>query len=125
MGGIILGKQPSLSIHEDGLETMISFRGGLCKLGLDGHLASTVSWTSLTSSVLREVRPQHIYVQYCMSMPSDPVTTTTTIPESPLYCPSDQFEILKKSRSFNQKTYQLLTDMYMMIEIFLQQVSFR
>ena len=93
---IIAGDEMTLEFHETGIEAMIKLRGGLRHLGVNGRLASTVSWISLASAILREAKPRTMYLDHCASTCTRTYPNTATIPESPLYCPRRDFESIKR-----------------------------
>lgn len=116
-------KELALDIHEVGLETMISMRGGLNQLGVSGCLASTISWILLESAILRESRPRSIYSDYCRANSTKEYHITVAIPESPIYHPRRQFETLKRSKCCKEGTLELLKEVRAMIEHFLNQTK--
>ena len=93
-----------MRVHQQGLSAMVSSRGGLGALGVNGQLAAIVtmyaalsifkhlcSWLTFRSTmyviaVTRESRPQSIFVAYAESLRSASPKDTRPMPESPLYC---------------------------------------
>lgn len=117
----VIGREKiSLKIHEGGLEKMVEVRGGLSQLGMRGYLASTCSWVLLESAILREESPRPIFVEYCASRSKTAHSPTAIVPESPLYRPRPHFDTLKNSRHCLKQTFDLLNDVYSMIDLFLQ-----
>jgi hypothetical protein len=119
LGDIIGRNEGSLKYHQAGLETMIQCRGGLVNLGVAGHLASTVSWAHLATSVLQEVEPIPLFMEYCSSKSTKTYPPTKTIPESPLYYPHGKYVTLERSQECKPDTLSLLDDTRMMIEALL------
>jgi hypothetical protein len=120
---IILRKRMDLAWHEAGIEKMIVQRGGLAVLGVNGLLASSVSWIHLTSAVLREAKPRPMYVKFCRDNSAFTYNPNATVPESPIYSPRESFFTLQRSRKCNAKTLELLTDIHTMIDLLLQKTS--
>ncbi|KAF2240482.1 hypothetical protein BU26DRAFT_442516, partial [Trematosphaeria pertusa] len=118
---IIAGEETALSFHESGVEAMTKQRGGMNQLGVNGRLASTLSWVSLESAVLREAAPRSIYSDFCSSASSKSYPNTATVPESPLYCPRGEFETIKRSPRCCARTMELLKEMRMMLDLFLHE----
>ncbi|CAI9631625.1 unnamed protein product [Alternaria burnsii] len=113
-GNVIGGVDAGLKLHQDGLQTMIRQRGGLQKL--DSILASMVSWLSLETAVLHEKQPVTEYSEYCMSHSSKTYASTLAIPESPVWCPHEDYITLQRSDGCNEQTLQLVVDMRRMID---------
>ncbi|KAF2266825.1 hypothetical protein CC78DRAFT_531269 [Lojkania enalia] len=124
---IIAGEEAMLSYHESGIEAMVRQRGGVDRLGVSGRLASTLSWVSLQSAVLREAKPRSIYLNFCASTSSKTYPTTATIPESPLFCPWNksrkEFETMSRSSRCSQDTLNLLKEVRTMMEFFLHETN--
>lgn len=118
---IIAADETTLEFHETGIEAMIKLRGGLRQLGVNGRLASAISWISLASAILREAKPRTIYLDHCASTCMRVYPNTATIPESPLYCPRRDFESIKRSTRCDPKAVDLLKDSRMMIDLFLHE----
>lgn len=118
---VIGRREIALKFHASGIRAMFEQRGGLSQLGLNGYLASTISWTMLESAILSESMPEEVYLEYGTAHstrhPAYPLTAT--IPESPIYRPRTNFETLKRSRSCSQQTLDLLEDVHTMTELFL------
>jgi hypothetical protein len=109
----------SLAFHERGIEAMVRVRGGLNQLGINGHLANTISWSLLESAILQEKEPRPMFVEYCAAHSSKVYPTTTTIPESPIYCPRGRFMTVQSSPRCNANTLKLLNDIRTMTDLFL------
>jgi hypothetical protein len=120
-GNVIGGVDAGLKFHQDGLQTMIRQRGGLQKL--DSILASMVSWLSLETAILHEKQPITEYFEYCMSHSSKMYPSTLAIPESPVWCPHDNYITLQRSGNCNEQTLQLVVDMRRMIDGLMNEVS--
>lgn len=54
----------ALQAHQHGLSTMALMRGGLKCLGVQGHLARTLTITMLVNSILREKVADNMYLHY-------------------------------------------------------------
>lgn len=120
---IIAAEEMTLDFHETGIEAMIQQRGGLGQLGMNGRLASAISWISLESAILREARPRTMYFDYCASTCTKTYPNTATIPESPLYCPRSEFETIKRSSRCTPRAIDLLKDIRMMMDLFLHEMK--
>jgi hypothetical protein len=118
----VIGREESgLSWHENGIENMIKQRGGLENLGVEGRLASAVSWVSLATSVLREEPPRTIYAEYSAAHSTKQYRPTASLPESPIFCPRTTWKTISKSTKCTPKAYELLSDMRMMIDFLLHE----
>ncbi|KAF2204620.1 hypothetical protein GQ43DRAFT_364220 [Delitschia confertaspora ATCC 74209] len=121
---IITGNDTVLKYHEPGVEKMVLLRGGLDKLGVNGRLASTLTWVSLESAILRESKPRNMYLDYATDHPCRPYPNTATIPESPLWCPRSDFETIKRSPRSTQQMVDMLKDVRQMTKVFLEEDKF-
>jgi hypothetical protein len=118
----VIGREESgLSWHENGIENMIKQRGGLENLGVEGRLASAVSWVSLATSVLREEPPRTIYAEYSAAHSTKQYRPTASLPESPIFCPRTTWKTISKSTKCTPKAHELLSDMRMMIDFLLHE----
>jgi hypothetical protein len=124
MSELIGRGEKALQYHENGLEKMIQQRGGLLSLGLNNRIASMVSWTAVVSGIFREVPLWSMYHEFCAFNSPKLYAPTTTIPESPLYCPRGMYNTLQRSRECREEALDTLCDIRMMIDIFLHNVSF-
>lgn len=120
---MIAGEETTLNYHETGAEAMVNVRGGLKKLGVDGRLASTLSWVSLESAVLREAKPRSIYSNYCANSASRNYPNTATIPESPVFAPRGEFKTIERSSRCSSRSLELLKDIRMMLDLFLHETK--
>lgn len=120
---IIAGEEAALNFHESGVEAMVKQRGGTRQLGVNGRLASTLSWVSLESAILRETKPTSIYTDYCSTTSSKAYPNTATIPESPLFCPRRGFETIKRSKRCSPRALELLRDIRMMMDFSLHETQ--
>jgi hypothetical protein len=120
---IIVGDETSLAYHEKGVEAMVDSRGGLRQLGVNGRLASTLSWVSLQSAVLREAKPRSIYTDFCASKSARAYPPTATIPESPLFAPRGEFRTIERSPRCSSRTHDLLKEIRMMMDLFLHETK--
>lgn len=120
---IIAGEDMALDFHETGIEAMVTQRGGMGQLGVNGRLAATLSWVSLESAILREAKPRPQYLEHAAAMSTRSYPNTATIPESPLYCPRSEFETLKRSSRCSSQVVDLLKDMRMMMDLFLHETK--
>lgn len=113
----VIGREESgLSWHENGIENMIKQRGGLNELGVNGRLASAISWVSLAISVLREEQPRNMYLEYCSDNSTKQYRPTATLPESPIFCPRSEWKTIPRSSKCTPKALELLRDIRMMID---------
>lgn len=120
---MIAGKDMTLDFHETGIEAMVRQRGGLKELGVNGRLATTLTWVSLESAILRETRPRSQYVSHAAAVSPRKYPNTATIPESPLYCPRSEFETIKRSSRCSPQAMELLKDIRMMMDLFLHETK--
>jgi hypothetical protein len=118
LGGVISRTEADLRYHQAGIATMIKQRGGLDNLGVNGELASAVSWANLATAVLREAEPTQMYVEYCKRKEMKDYPTTAVIPESPLYQPHRKYVTIERSAQCNVDAKKLLEDVRTMIEDF-------
>ncbi|KAF1944467.1 hypothetical protein EJ02DRAFT_398158 [Clathrospora elynae] len=122
--GEVIGRQEAaLVYHEAGIESMIKLRGGLKKLGMEGRLASSVSWVNLASAILREDKPRLMYVDYCAAESKKSYPFTATLPESPVYCPHGKYVTIQRSSMCTQDALKLLDEMRIMIDLFLHETN--
>ncbi|USP74205.1 uncharacterized protein yc1106_01479 [Curvularia clavata] len=123
LGEVIGRTETSLTFHQVGIERMIRQRGGLNKLGMNGLLASAVSWAHLATAVLRESTPTLMYVEYCIANSTKEYPPNATVPESPLYCPRGKYVTIERSRSveYQPNTLKLVNEMRAMIAEFLKE----
>jgi hypothetical protein len=118
----VMGREQSgLVWHENGIENMIKQRGGLDKLGVNGRLASAISWVSLATAVLQEASSRSIYTDYCVANSTRQYRLTAAIPESPVYCPRSAWKTIPRSTKCTPKALELLGDIRMMIDCFLHE----
>jgi hypothetical protein len=121
----VIGREESgLRWHEDGIESMIKQRGGLDKLGVNGRLASSISWVSLATAVLREERPRSMYAEYCAANSTKQYKPTATIPESPICCPRPAWKTIPKSTKCTPKAQALLEDIKNMTDSMLHETRY-
>ncbi|KAH7114465.1 hypothetical protein B0J11DRAFT_511191 [Dendryphion nanum] len=120
---MIAGEEGALGYHQKGVEAMVNARGGVDKLGVNGRVGSTLSWVSLQSAILREARPQAMYINFCAPASSKTYPTSATIPESPLHRPRNDFETLKRSPRNKSETLELLKDVKFMTDLFLHETK--
>jgi hypothetical protein len=120
---IIAGDETTLSFHERGVAAMVEARGGLEKLGVNGRLASTLSWVSLESAILRETKPRSTYSNFCASSSTKNYPNTATIPESPIFSPRQEYQTVLRSSRCSTRTLDLLKDIRMMLDLFLHETK--
>jgi hypothetical protein len=120
---LIAGQETALAYHEGGIEAMISLRGGLEKLGVNGWVASILTWIMLESALVRGIPPKAMYTKYAAEHSMKKYPNTATIPESPVYCPKGEFETLRRSTNCSPRTMDLLKDMRMMVDLFLHEAK--
>lgn len=120
---IIAGDETTLSFHERGVAAMVDARGGLEKLGVSGRLASTLSWVSLESAILRETKPRAMYSNFCASSSTKNYPNTATIPESPIFSPRQEYQTVLRSSRCSTRTLDLLKDIRMMLDLFLHETK--
>jgi len=124
IAGETIGRMDTYSErHQSGIMQMVIRRGGLRNLGLDGFLASMISWLLSEASILREQKPADIVRDYCSSRSIKVYSNTATIPESPLYRPRQTYLTLQRSSSCTRETMSMIEKMRRTIQILLIEVS--
>jgi hypothetical protein len=113
----------AIGYHEAGVAAMVKTRGGMEQLGVNGRIASTLSWVCLESAILREAKPRSIYSDFCASTSTRTYPNTATIPESPLFCPREEFQTVERSPRCAPRTLDLLKDIRMMMDLFLHETK--
>ncbi|KAI4615884.1 hypothetical protein J4E83_006552 [Alternaria metachromatica] len=116
LGDVISRTDVGLRFHQNGIATMINQRGGLRNLGVNGQLASAVSWANLATAVLQEIPPTPMYVDHCEMRAIKTYPLIATIPESPLYHPHGKFMTIERSANCNANAQKLLEDVRTMME---------
>ena len=119
LGDVISRSDAGLHFHQNGIAMMIKQRGGLQNLGVNGQLASAVSWANLATAALQEVQPTPMYAEYCKMRAVKAYPLVATIPESPLYQPHKRFVTIERSQNCNPNAQRLLVDIHAMTEMFL------
>ncbi|KAF2652864.1 hypothetical protein K491DRAFT_560157, partial [Lophiostoma macrostomum CBS 122681] len=113
----------AIGYHEAGVAAMVKARGGIDQLGVNGRVASTLSWVCLESAILREAKPRPIYSDFCASNSTRAYPNTAIIPESPLFCPREDFRTVERSSRCAPRTLDLLKDIRMMMDLFLHETK--
>ncbi|KAI4643210.1 uncharacterized protein J4E79_011372 [Alternaria viburni] len=116
LGDVISRADLGLRYHQVGIAKMIEQRGGLQTLGVNGQLASAVSWANLATAALQEASPTRMYVDYCEMRALKTYPLIATIPESPLYHPHGRFMTIERSANCNANAQKLLEDVRTMME---------
>jgi hypothetical protein len=119
LGDVISRSEASLLYHQTGMEAMIKERHGLGNLGVNGELASAVSWANLATAILRETNPTPMYVEYCTKRAIKTYPLDATIPESPLYQPHGTYTSIEHSAKCKPEARKLLNDIRMLTEEYL------
>ncbi|KAI4912354.1 uncharacterized protein J4E92_009984 [Alternaria infectoria] len=125
LGDVISRADLGLRYHQMGIAKMIEQRGGLQTLGVNGQLASAVSWANLATAALQEASPTRMYVDYCEMRALKTYPLIATIPESPLYHPHGKFMTIERSANCNANAQKLLEDVRTMMEDLLDTNSSR
>ncbi|KAI4729254.1 hypothetical protein E4T49_02964 [Aureobasidium sp. EXF-10728] len=108
-GEMIVAGSQALQWHEDGLHTMVEYRGGLDNLGGNGLLAAMVTIQTFEVSVLRENRPRQQYLDYARSISGPSARErSSAMPESPLYYPTGLHHTLARTQRCNEETLDLI-----------------
>ncbi|KAF1356956.1 hypothetical protein BDV97DRAFT_394823 [Delphinella strobiligena] len=109
-GEMMMANDAVLPVHEQGLWSMVMQRGGLTTLGNEGEIAALLVITVFEVSVFQETQPRSEYVVHADHIRrSDPKPNTSTfLPESPLYCPSDDYTTVTRSKRCSDKAANLL-----------------
>lgn len=71
------------------------------------------------SAISREVQPRQLFLDYAQSLPQDAFSASRPIPESPLYCPRNEFLTVVRSNKCKAETFELLCDVREMIDLFI------
>ncbi|KAI4924467.1 hypothetical protein J4E85_007582 [Alternaria conjuncta] len=116
LGDVISRSDLGLRYHQMGIARMIEQRGGLQTLGVNGQLASAVSWANLATAALQEASPTRMYVDYCEMRALKTYPLIATIPESPLYHPHGKYMTIERSANCNANAQKLLEDVRTMME---------
>ncbi|KEQ73875.1 hypothetical protein M436DRAFT_81298 [Aureobasidium namibiae CBS 147.97] len=108
-GEMIVACDQALQWHQDGLHTMVEYRGGLEKLGGNGLLAAMVTIQTFQVSVMREGRPRQQYLDYARYI-SEPAARdrVSAVPESPLYYPTGLHHTLARTQRCDEETLDLI-----------------
>jgi hypothetical protein len=72
-----------------------------------------------TSAISREVQPRQMFLNYAQALPPDSFSASRPIPESPLYCPRNEFLTVVRSNKCKAETFELLCDIREMIDLFI------
>ncbi|KAI5275682.1 hypothetical protein E4T47_01315 [Aureobasidium subglaciale] len=108
-GEMIVACDQALQWHEEGLHTMVEYRGGLDQLGGDGLLAAMVTIEIFELSVFRETKPRQQYLDYARHVSNSSVRDrVSAIPESPLYYPAGLHHTLGRTRRCDEDTLDLI-----------------
>ncbi|KEQ94389.1 hypothetical protein AUEXF2481DRAFT_30366 [Aureobasidium subglaciale EXF-2481] len=108
-GEMIVACDQALQWHEEGLHTMVEYRGGLDQLGGDGLLAAMVTIEIFELSVFRETKPRQQYLDYARHISNSSVRDRiSAIPESPLYYPAGLHHTLGRTRRCDEDTLDLI-----------------
>ncbi|THW07039.1 hypothetical protein D6D02_06584 [Aureobasidium pullulans] len=106
-GEMIVACDQALHWHEEGLHTMVEYRGGLDQLGGDGVLAAMVTIEVFELSIFRETCPRQEYLDYARYI-SNSSKRGSAIPESPLYYPTGLHHTLGRTRRCDEETLDLI-----------------
>ncbi|KAF2805115.1 uncharacterized protein BDZ99DRAFT_396552 [Mytilinidion resinicola] len=105
-------------IHESGIERIIVQRGGMDKLGWDGVVAGLTVSVIYDIYIFTERQPAAMFQSYIPKR-SNPLKTSTAIPESPFYCPRSEFFTIAASPLCTEQIYNILADMRDLTEVFM------
>ncbi|KAK7536007.1 uncharacterized protein J3D65DRAFT_668459 [Phyllosticta citribraziliensis] len=94
---VVTADNEELQRHEQGLRELIVERGGLEALGVSGDLASVACAMAYTSAILRESKPDPLFLQHHSERKV--YDNNAVLPESPLFCPRSRFVTLSRSKS--------------------------
>ncbi|KAK3053341.1 hypothetical protein LTR09_005510 [Extremus antarcticus] len=98
----------SMKIHQLGLHDMIRERGGLARLGVNGHLARISTITMFMLAALRETSPQPDFVCYASKITTPGPNDMMRYPESPIFCRTSGYLTIDTALSYESATYRLL-----------------
>ncbi|OCK81942.1 hypothetical protein K432DRAFT_403328 [Lepidopterella palustris CBS 459.81] len=104
------GSDEVFNVHQSGLVRIVTQRGGLGKLGLDGLTAIVLSVVILNLSIFRGTVPHQIFTKFTSSQNDSP-KANRQMPESPIYCCHSHLFSSPRSRSCSNLTYEVLSDM--------------
>ena len=108
----------ALKTHQRGLNKMICMRGGLCQLGVLGHLARTVTVTMLVDAVLQEDPADDMYLLFAHTRTTTLPTNEMLFPESPVYCGQRYSTVAQKLGASESLTLlELLRDMTCVLQV--------
>ncbi|KAL0263224.1 hypothetical protein SLS55_002202 [Diplodia seriata] len=111
---LVQGEEDVMMTHEQGLDRIAEHRGGLDKLGGQGVVANAISAGALVSVIVREGEaPQRFFDHLNHPLAT---ATATRLPESPIFCPRNDFYSIVPLCSPN--TLQILRDMRDMTTLF-------
>ncbi|KAF2269056.1 hypothetical protein CC78DRAFT_336276 [Lojkania enalia] len=110
--------EKTLRIHEGGLARLITQRGGMQCIGVDGILAEVAASCCYHCDIFCEATPLPLF--YYWEPPNGvPVHETAAIPESPIFCPRSEFFTILGDPKCCEITYNLLCDMRDLTNAFL------
>ncbi|KAK0659812.1 hypothetical protein DIS24_g3655 [Lasiodiplodia hormozganensis] len=106
-----------LVFHETGLRQLISERGGLNRLGLQGELAAVATAMIYSSAIFREGSPDAMFTEYANTVRPSVYSDRQIVPESPLFCPRKRFSTLERSRRCDRRTLELISKMKELVDL--------
>ncbi|KAF2734208.1 hypothetical protein EJ04DRAFT_437617, partial [Polyplosphaeria fusca] len=110
--------EKTLRIHESGVARLIVQRGGMHNLGGDGAMAEVSASISFHCDIFCEATPLPLFHNW-QPTKYGPIGSATAIPESPVFCPRNEFFTLIQDPKCSQFTYELLSDMRDLTDAFI------
>ncbi|KAK5675121.1 hypothetical protein LTS10_012195 [Elasticomyces elasticus] len=95
--------------HQQGLSAMVTSRGGLSMLGVNGQLAGVTTITMYIIAILRETRPGQPFIEYAGNSKRETSwKDSRPFPESPILCRPSGYRTIQKACAPDGPTPQLL-----------------
>lgn len=108
------GEEDVMKTHEQGLERIARHRGSLDVFGAKGLIANAISSTVMLSATFREGQPPTMFRDHLNH--SAPARSSTSVPESPIFCPRNDFYTIAPKCS--DGTLEILREMREMTDLF-------
>ncbi|KAF2640595.1 hypothetical protein P280DRAFT_322313 [Massarina eburnea CBS 473.64] len=109
--------EATMRTHEKGVAKLISHRGGMNCLGGYGTVAQTLASVCYHSNIICEATPLPIFTQW--EPPPLPKDDCAALPESPLFCLTEELSSVVRDAYCKEYTYELLSDMRELTDLFI------
>ncbi|KAF9701642.1 hypothetical protein EKO04_000046 [Ascochyta lentis] len=111
--------EQALRIHENGVATFIARRGGLASFTHSKTMAEVAAACCLHCDIFCEAEVLPPFQDW---VPIDfaPIESKTAIPESPLFCPRDNYFTIADDSHCSQSALELLSDMRDLTNLFVE-----